>query len=63
MEEYGPNMYKITKQRTQYLWDRIFNLTPASDTTIVKKSELATLGNKEVSKPKGRQIKFEPNIM
>lgn len=63
VEEYGPTMYKITKKRTQWLLSRMFNYDTGSEQKIIKKSDLAKLGNKEVSKLKGRQIKFEPNII
>lgn len=63
VEEYGPNMYKITKKRTQWLLSRMLNYDTGSEQKIVKKSDLATLDNKTVSKPKGRQMKFEPNII
>jgi hypothetical protein len=43
VEEYGPTMYKITKQRTKNLVEDLFNMTPASDTTIVKKSDFAVV--------------------
>ena len=57
-------MYKVTKQRTQSFVEDLFNMSPASDTTIIKKSELSKLGNNTVSKPKkGKVVKFEPNIV
>ncbi len=64
VEEYGPTMYKVTKQRTQSFVEDLFNMSPASDMTIIKKSELSKLGNNTVSKPKkGKVVKFEPNIV
>ena len=63
VEEYGPTMYKITRQRIKNGIEDLFNLTPSSDTTIIKKSDVAALSNTILSKPNGKVIKYEPNII
>ena len=56
-------MYKVTKQRVRNTIENLFNLTPSSDTTIIKKSDVDALGNKTTSQSKGKVMKFNPNII